>query len=79
MNERAVNIKQNQSHHLEMLPESMSFREIFQDGCRIAGPGSAGVPPAGGSGTGRRDAGAPRKQDASFRIARFAAGAIMPA
>jgi hypothetical protein len=80
MNKRAVNIKQNEPHHPETLPESEDFRENIQVSCRIADPGSAGVPPAGGSpGTGRRDAGAPRKQRAaSFRIARFAAGMIMP-
>jgi hypothetical protein len=61
VNERAINIKQNQSHHPEKLPEFEVFRENFQDGCRIAVPGSAGVPPVGGSqATGRRDAGAPR-------------------
>jgi hypothetical protein len=82
VNERAINIKQNEPHHPEKLPEFEVFRENFQDGCRMAVPGSAGVPPAGGSqGTGRRDAGAPREQwaGASFRIARFVTGAIMPA
>jgi hypothetical protein len=52
VNERAVNIKQNEPHHPETLPESEDFRENIQDGCRIAGPGSAGAPLAGGSGTG---------------------------
>jgi hypothetical protein len=36
MNERAVNIKQNEPYHLETLPESEDFREIFQEGCRRA-------------------------------------------
>jgi hypothetical protein len=40
MNERAVNIKQNQSYHLEMLPDPEYFRENIQaGGCRIAAPG----------------------------------------
>jgi hypothetical protein len=30
VNERAVNIKQNEPHHPEMLPESEVFRENFQ-------------------------------------------------
>jgi hypothetical protein len=57
MNERAVNIKQNQSYHLEMLPDLEYLRENIQaGGCRIAAP----------------------ERVASFRIARFAAGMIMP-
>jgi len=82
VNERAVNIKQKPVAPSGQAAEFEVFRENFQDGCRIAVPGSAGVPPAGGSQvTGRRDAGAPREQwaGASFRIARFVAGAIMPA
>jgi hypothetical protein len=32
VNERAVNIKQNQSHHSGRLPEFQVFRENYQDG-----------------------------------------------
>jgi hypothetical protein len=49
VNERAINIKQNQSYHPEKLPEFEIFREIFQESCRVATPAIAGVLPTGGS------------------------------
>ena len=87
VNERAVNIKQNQSHHPVKLPESGVFREIFPDGTELQVLGALASRrriERSIARTGRRDAGAPRKESttvtgASFRIARFAAGAIMPA
>jgi hypothetical protein len=63
VNERAVNVKQNQPHHPKTMPESGVFRENF---CRHGKPWERWRPAGESShlmpGAGRRDAGAPRKE-----------------